>query len=66
MMAKRIFLAIIVVAGVALFWRFFVSSKTPAGQSPLVILSPSELAGAKTLFNAHKGETRIIALLSPT
>ena len=66
MKAKRILIALAVITSMGLFWRFFVSSKTPVGQNPLVVLNAPELNGTKALFNANKGKTRVIALLSPT
>jgi hypothetical protein len=40
--------------------------RTPAGQPPLVKLSAENFDRLRDAFNAHAGQTRILAMLSPT
>ena len=47
-------------------WVRFATHYTPAGQPPLATLDNNSLATLKADFNRASGETRIIALLSPT
>jgi hypothetical protein len=41
-------------------------TKTPAGQSPLVLLSSQNLESFRHAFNAADDRTRVIAFFSPT
>jgi hypothetical protein len=64
---RRLLLIIGLVAILGVFaWMRFASHDAPAGQEPLAYLDPTSLAALKADFNRAAGETRIIALLSPT
>ncbi len=41
-------------------------SRTPAGQSALVVMNDRALAGLQTEFNRTAAKARVILLLSPT
>jgi hypothetical protein len=65
--SKKIIVGAFAVIIAALFWWFFISTRTPTGQRPLIVLERAEdLDQVKSLFNANKDKTRVIALLSPT
>jgi hypothetical protein len=66
-MGKRLLIgtilaALLLFAGVYLWGP----SKTPAGQPPLSILSPSSFSEFQNAFDSAPDEPRIILLLSPT
>jgi len=62
---RLLIIAIVAIAGVV-GWLRFVTHDTPAGQRPLTHLDSAALETLKAEFNGASGETRIIALLSPT
>jgi len=60
-------LVVLVLAGLlALGSHFYGGSKVPAGQPPVLSLTPSNFDQLRTAFNGASGEVRIILLLSPT
>jgi hypothetical protein len=60
-------LALLALVGVlVLGWRFYGGARVPAGQPPLVWLTPSNFDQLRSAFNAASGEVRIVLLLSPT
>jgi hypothetical protein len=60
-------LALLALVGVlVLGWHFYGGARVPAGQPPLVWLTPSNFDQLPTAFNAASGEVRIVLLLSPT
>jgi hypothetical protein len=61
----RVTIVVIVVA-LALFGWLGLSHNTPAGQPPLVDVTPASVAALKADFNRAAGGTRILVLLAPT
>ncbi len=60
-------LALLALAGVlVLGWHFYGGARVPAGQPPLVWLTPSNFDQLRSAFNAASGEVRVVLLLSPT
>jgi len=47
-------------------WYLWVSKGTPSGQPPLTSLTQHNLDRFRNDFNAVKGKTRLVLLLSPT
>lgn len=59
--------AILVLAAGAAATRYFAGPRqTPAGQPPLVHVTPQALGRIREDFNARADRVRVIALLSPT
>ena len=60
--------AIVSVAAVValLAWHVVGPRHTPAGQPPLLRLSGENFDLLRDGFNAHAGEKRVLAMLSPT
>ena len=56
--------ALAALAGIA--WFFFGNRKAPDGQPALVHLNAATLEAMRGEFNAASGQTRMLALLSPT
>jgi hypothetical protein len=67
-MKKRlnILAALVVVGLLALGYHFYGGEKVPAGQPPLVSLTPSNFDQLRAAFNSASGDVRIVLLLSPT
>jgi hypothetical protein len=68
-MKRRVILIVAFVAllaGGLFIYRAFLDRTTPAGQSPLVELTPAAFEDLRTAFNSALGRVRVIALLSPT
>ena len=67
-MKRRKLFTILGIAAIALAfgWARFATHNVPAGQAPLSHLDAAALEMFKAEFNRAAGETRIIALLSPT
>jgi hypothetical protein len=67
-MTKRlsIIAVLIFVALMTLGWHFYGGAAVPAGQPPLVSLTPANFDQLRAAFNAASGEVRIVLLLSPT
>jgi len=53
-----------VLAGIG--WLRLAPRRTPAGQPALAKLDAASLQAFRDAFNAHSGETRLLAMLSPT
>jgi hypothetical protein len=51
--------------GAGLFY-FYGGHSVPAGQPPLVDLTPQNLSTIEDAFNGAKGDVRLVVLLSPT
>jgi hypothetical protein len=59
--------ALLIVSALAAFLGYLLwPTTTPAGQSPLVLLSSQNLDSFKNAFNATDDRTRVIAFFSPT
>ena len=54
-----------VVLSAGLFY-FYGGHSVPAGQPPLVDLTPQNLSTIEDAFNGAKGDVRLLVLLSPT
>ena len=54
------------IAGVWVAYHIYAPRRVPAGQPPLVRLTPENLGELREAFNAAAGTTRVIAMLSPT
>jgi hypothetical protein len=67
-MKKRLsIVALLLIIGLlALGWYFYGGSTVPAGQPPLLSLTPANFDQLREAFNAASGEVRIVLLLSPT
>jgi hypothetical protein len=67
-MKKRlgILALLVIIVLLALGRHFYGGEKVPAGQPPLVSLTPSNFDQLRMAFNAASGEVRIVLLLSPT
>lgn len=65
---KKRTLITIVLAALLLFAGFYLwgPSKTPAGQPPLSVLSPSNFSDFQIAFDSAADQPRIVLLLSPT
>lgn len=63
---RRVILIGATVLAATLFWFFFGTHSTPAGQPPLFEISASALDQFKSEFNQASDETRVVLLLSPT
>lgn len=50
----------------AVAWIKFAPRRVPDGQPPLATISRQSLPMFRAAFNAHQGEVRILAMLSPT
>jgi hypothetical protein len=59
-------LAVVFVGLLALGWHFYGGEKVPAGQPPLVSLTPNNFEQLRTAFNRASGDVRVVLLLSPT
>lgn len=57
---------VIVIALVAMVLCLWGSSRTPAGQPPLLSLNNADVIDFQQTFNAAAADTRIVLLLSPT
>jgi hypothetical protein len=67
MKLRLIILAIFVIAALsALGWHFYGGEKVPAGQPPMVSLTPTNFGQLLTAFNSAAGDVRVVLLLSPT
>jgi hypothetical protein len=66
MTRRRAFLILVAVAAIALGWYLYGNGVTPAGQPPLLSLTPENFHELRSRFNAGAGATRLIVLLSPT
>lgn len=58
--------ALMAAALLAALVYFYGGSQVPAGQPPLLSLTPQNVTGFKTAFNAAKDDVRVLLLLSPT
>lgn len=58
--------ALMAVALLAALIYFYGGSRVPAGQPPLLSLTPQNVTEFKTAFNAAKEDVRVLLLLSPT
>ena len=47
-------------------YYFYLGSKVPEGQPPLVHLDPSNIGSLKETFNGSASSVRVIVMLSPT
>jgi hypothetical protein len=56
----------VVVALLMLGLHFYGGQRVPAGQLPLISLTPTNFDQLRTMFNATTGKVRIVLLLSPT
>lgn len=63
---KFILAAILTLALIGALVYFYGGSQAPVGQPALQSLIPQNLSEIKTSFNAAKGDTRVLLLLSPT
>jgi len=63
---KYVALFFAVALALAVYWYYWGSSRTPAGQPPLTSLTSSNLNQFKRVFNDAADRTRIVLLLSPT
>jgi hypothetical protein len=59
-------LAVVFVGLLALGWHFHGGEKVPAGQPPLLSLTPANFDQLRAAFNDASGDVRIVLLLSPT
>jgi hypothetical protein len=60
-------LGLLAIAGcLVLGGHFYGGARVPAGQPPLMSLTPSNFDRLRSTFNASSGEVRIVLLLSPT
>jgi hypothetical protein len=67
MKRRKLFIVLVIAAiAVAFGWARFATHNVPVGQAPLAHLDAAALETLKAEFNRAAGETRIIALLSPT
>lgn len=57
---------VIVIALVAMAFYLWGSSRTPAGQPPLLSLNNANVMDFQQTFDAAAADTRIVLLLSPT
>ncbi len=53
-------------AALAIGWQYWGPGRAPAGQPELAELTAQALAELRGDFNAAAGQTRVVALLSPT
>lgn len=66
-MKKRLLLIVALAAAlVAAGYWVYAPQTTPAGQPPLAVLSPENLAEFQEQFNDSADRIRVLALLSPT
>jgi hypothetical protein len=63
---RRLLAAVAIAALLAVVWHFYGGGKSPAGQHPMVSLSPNNFGELRSAFNAASGEVRVVLLLSPT
>lgn len=56
----------VTLVGLAAAWYYWGPVAMPAGQPPLVEITPQTIEQLRAEFNAHAGKPRIVALLSPT
>lgn len=61
--ALSLIAAFVLLAAVYYLWG---ASRTPPGQSPLVSLNQTNVAGFEQSFNAAADSIRLVVLLSPT
>jgi len=69
MKRKRIFLvlvAVVIAAGLLIVYYFYLGSRVPNGQQPLVRLNSSNIASLTNAFNQSADSIRLIVMLSPT
>lgn len=66
MSRKQILAAFFAIALAGGLFYFYGGSQTPKGQPPLQKLTPQNVAGVKSEFNAAKDDVRVLLLLSPT
>ena len=59
-------LLVALAAGLFVFWYFWGSSRTPAGQVPLVSLTQENFSAFTEHFNQAADRPRLVLLLSPT
>jgi len=61
-----IFGAVAALAVTVALAHFYGGSQAPAGQLPIVRLTPENVSQVEATFNAAKGDVRLLVLLSPT
>ncbi len=64
--SKYVLLFVAVALALTIFWYYWGSTRTPRGQPPLTLLTPSNLDQFKREFNESADRNRLVLLLSPT
>ena len=64
--SRKLILLVIAAAFGAVFYYLYAGTTVPAGQPPLVRLTPANFDELRTAFNDGRNSVRVVTLLSPT